>query len=134
MKRPVYVLHLVPPPGDAAPDRRLRLALKSLLRSHELTCIHAHDAMGRPLDADEFGSGSPPEMARSLSRTFRHLADLLEASELPPDALDTFTVSLASLGEQVDALQERISGLLPRPDGSKRPNSRPRPRKPRAGL
>ena len=131
---PLYVLHVRPEGEGPEPDRRLRATLKTMLRTHGLRCLHAHDAMGRPLDPADYGSGSPVDQARSLARQFKEIAQVLGHAELPPDGADDVAVALASLAEQTDSLLQRLYASLPAPDGSRRPNSRPSRRKPAAGL
>jgi hypothetical protein len=130
----LFVLHLTPELSEHCPIRRLRAGLKHLLRSHGLRCVHAADAIGRPIDQAEHGSGDPVAMARALARTFRHLAAMLDGADIPPDAADDLAVCLASLATQADALQHRLYASLPRPDGTSRRSGRPRQQKPPAGL
>jgi hypothetical protein len=129
----LFVLHIAPEPSEHCPVRRLRATLKTMLRTHGLRCVHAADAMGRPLDRADHGSGDPVAQARALARTFRHLAQTLDQSEVPIDALDDLAVCLASMAEQADALHSRLLASSVALDGSRRPIPRPRRQKPPAG-
>jgi hypothetical protein len=129
----LFVLHLQPEPGDLDPVRRLKAGLKHLLRANGLRCVAAVDRLGRPIDADEWGSGDPVQQARSLARTFREIAQALSKNNLPPDEADTVAVALASLSDQTAALSDRVYAAQTAIDGPSRPERRPRRRRPPAG-
>lgn len=108
----MFVLHLQPEPSEHCPVRRLRAGLKYLLRSCGLRCVHAHDALGRPVLRTAHGSGDPVAQVRDLVELLDALADTLQARSLPPDAADAITVALASLTVQVERLERQVGEVL----------------------
>lgn len=108
----LYILHLTPEPGELDPVRRLRAGLKHLLRTNGLRCVHAHDALGRPMLRTAHGSGDPVAQVRDLMELLDALADTLQARSLPPDLADAITVALASLTVQVEKLERQVEEVL----------------------
>jgi hypothetical protein len=59
---------------------------------------------------------------------------VLDGADTPPDGADDYAVALASITEQVDALQDRLYASSVALDGTRRRSGRPRRQKPPAGL
>jgi hypothetical protein len=108
----LFVLHLRPEGPGPDPVRRLRAALKRLLRNHGLRCTRAHDALGRFALRNAHGTNDPAAQLHHLARRCRRLARLLDCRSLPADVSDSLALTLASLTIQVEGLEHQIGEVL----------------------